>query len=235
MSAARIGVTVRKSRSRADILLLCLGVATLSSCTSKPGSLTLALAVDKPRVEARDPIRICATLTAANGPVCLGAAHGFQATLDPCDGGQPYATDDQVVVYGLGDAVLLPFYPILLPGALGDVGDSLHRFVVLQPGDSRTYFLTLDLSTGSRDWGPCLFPTELETREWPIWEMRANGGRPPWTPGEYELTLRLLNEYDGIFPPPLFWKPYSRTVAASVRIMLLPPTTATRQVAAGAL
>lgn len=186
----------------------------LAGCTNEPGALMLTIIPERPEFATDEPILLHAVLIAGRNPVCLSNHYRFSAELTPVD------VPDQVlpstdVYFRCGTEMLaaLIVSPVVLPASLLDVADASRRFDVIKNGQERMSRIALKRSASSEE-------DSLQ-----IYHLRA-GKKPTrlshvWDPGMFVIRLKLDNEHPGIFPPPLFWKPYDQPVEAETTIRIV--------------
>ena len=185
----------------------------LAGCTNAPRALRLEISAAKQTISSQDSICLTANLVAEEGPVCLAKSHRFIAEVSRMgDNAKPMSTDEFVFHCGTGIVECLLLSPVLLPVTILDVGDSLGRYTVLQKGDQENHDLEI-------------FIGQNEGKDFcSLWQPSKMGeSRHAWPPGEYHVKVRLQNDVEsaiGIFPPPLFWWPYSRPVEAQTSIVV---------------
>lgn len=181
----------------------------LMACTQEPGALRIELSMADEQISPDEPISLDAKLVAVEGPVCLSRWRHYEVIARQVAGKTELSGDNRVFVCGTGLIMVLPFYPVLVIAPLLDVSDAQGRFEVLNGGEEMTC-RPLSIAPDRR-YGESYLRVDVDL------EDDENFGRT-WEPGDYEITVRLLNEHLGVFPPPLFWSTYKPTVESTIRV-----------------
>lgn len=182
----------------------------IAGCTNTPGALRLEISAAEQTISSQDSICLTVNLIAEQGPVCLAKYHRFIAEVSrEGDNAKPLSTDENRFYCGTGILELYLLSPVLLPVTILDVGDSLGRYTVLHKGDEENHDLVISIG---------------QTEGNNFCSMGRLGELlHAWPPGKYLVRVRLQNEVEspiGIFPAPLFWRPYSRPVEAQTSIVV---------------
>ncbi|KPK75384.1 MAG: hypothetical protein AMJ79_11340 [Phycisphaerae bacterium SM23_30] len=186
--------------------------ALFASCKNTPGSLQLQIFPTKSPFKPDEPLQIQATLKALEGPICLSKDYSFQVYIYPVNNASKEMRSERPFICGtpfVGSLpVMWPFYVAGTAAGISDVADVLGRFEVLQKGEERRIYITITpfqrgplyVSKG-REFESISFPMEKE-----------------WESGEYKIQFELIDADDtGLYPAPLFWRPYSHPARAESR------------------
>lgn len=197
------------------IIPACLALQILvCGCVNTPGALQLKVSVEQKEISPNDSIRLSACLIAEEGPISLAKTYHFAAEVSRLNSNaKPMDTDEFVARCGTGILECLLLSPILFPCMLGDIGDTMGRYIVLNEDEQKEHNLEIFINQ-RKGKNYCSFYRSSTT----------NHPAHTWPPGEYRIKVRLQNEFDGgtaILPAPLFWQPYNQPVEAEVTIKVV--------------
>ncbi len=183
------------------LTLLLVGLGLGAGCTNAPGAIELRIKPEKSVFHVGEPLRLNATVTARDGPVCLGRRINFLIELRKDDSAEvQFAGDRPFLFCGTGLMPPIPVALLLIAAAKVDVADCGGRFVVILKGGERAYSVYL---------------ASTEKEKLTLYTYRS-GKAPPagavcsLPPGHYRLRADLLNL---AALPPLFWTIYEQPIS----------------------
>lgn len=192
-----------------------LMVVLLAGCSNEPGSLTITLSSERATIFVDEPIRLHVLLETADARICLARTRHYRLEMRvvaPRTAGNEPLTSTTPIVCGTWLVIGWPVSPVIIATALSDVADLTGRFDVMRPNDHRQD--VLEIEPNPRHWNPDLLQVRrnsVPTNQSPMHN---------WSPGHYQLDVRLVNRHLGLMPP-LFWEPYSHPLDGTVRVTIV--------------
>jgi hypothetical protein len=212
-----------KRRATVFILGTALIASSVAGCVRR-GTLRMHVSTPHASFSADEPIRLDVRLAAEGGRVNLARTHWFKVELRPLNVREQLLTGSERGAWCRDN--LMMFFPYLYPLWIMDVGDVFGKVKLLTPWAGVEESIVLVRGGRSRRrHGERLIAvhpqpadqTDADPAQGPVHSLMLE----PWPPGEYEITISLMNIDLGLWPAPPLYRPDESPVSSSVRVNIL--------------
>ena len=196
---------------------------TAAGCVRR-GTLRMHVSTARPSFSTDEPIRLDVRLAAQGGRVNLARTHWFKVELRPLNVQERLLSGTEQGAWCRDN--LMTFFPYLYVFSVMDVFDVFGKVKLLTPrsGVEEPIILVRGGRSRRRD-GERLVSVDPQPSDRTDADAAQDAVRSlmrePWPPGDYEITISLINVDLGLWPAPPLYRPDESPVSSSVRVSIL--------------